>query len=1328
MRITSLTVVALMAAVTLCGAQENPITNGGFEELDEEGNPVDWEILGRARAVTDARSGDYAMLLERRPGDVGECGLNRVWEPHSGEQGTMLTQLKGGVRFWYRADEASDPTGLRFFVIPMSADPFENTGEPRARFTIPAHHIGDGQWHQGLLAYDFTDSDDVKWVHISPRVVGERVRLLLDDIEWVESVGPLPSIVSVSLEETPGKEGDECVVTAHVKNIGDETVDVGIASIELPRGLAAEGGPMRNVAALKPDEDAQLSWRVSGRRADRGRIGVKFTAADREAFGLLEYAPELEVVGLLAEEFIIAPRRHARVTLRLRNTGHAFVRDVETELRPGVPLSVAPELRRRSVDLIAPQTEAEVGWDVTADRQTPHAVARAVVSAANAEGDRAQTSFVVGGAFDAAETGGAQITVTTAREHALIANDRVRMVFPRSEFGYGIGLVQRRVEDRWQTVGKLPRLTRLVTQPPDGMPSEHLVYAQEAREAPGPEAETPEMAARRLELVATLTDAAGVTWTITQRVRLRPGADRIGLELTARPDGRALVCALDGPMLYAGEGAPAGTRRLDAIFPGLEWLVEGEDSSSDLDIAADHPHRIRRVPHPHMVTIPLMTARLAPPEGPEAIVALMWDHLRPYHAELNRPSAIFASPDRFEGRAATLMGLFAPSMPEYIDMNRLTAHTPLEVAAGAEVRLAAEVMVRDAEPTDTALEGMREWFAVHGAPEPRPMPHGETWRDAVSFSMQAYLHSLWIAEEERWWPYLGGPALHRRPHWSAAFLYDMRRCLDGCEEGPTREAVRERYERVVELSGLQPMADDAGFDYAGPASRLFRRADDAAALIGRQGEDGSWRFRTRIETHGIFKGKDYSELGPDGAAEVGTCARSAWTVLKFARMTGDKAAREAGLKALEFMDRFEVPRAAQVWEIPVHTPDILASSDACEAYLEGYLLTGDRAYLDKAVYWAWTGLPFVYMWDVEGFEFLRYASIPVYGATWFQGSWFGRPVQWNGMRYAYALMQLAPHDDSLDWARIARGITISCMYQQSTEDDDLALWPDGISAIDGRIIPWMFSPRAILKNVYGEMGLQPTPVTATARVGLDDIHITATGSITDAAFDVGTVSFRVTYTPPQTGYVVLSNVTRPERVRVNGVTAPEVALPSEAEAPCWRHIDYAGLLELRLDGTGEHHVEVAGVTWRESSIRAQTVTDINFNFAEDTEGWRATHQIAPLRVVGGILHTASEGVDPYMVRGNCEIPAESVGQLRIRMALEPGLPTSAQFFWTTADDPVMDEPKSRRFEVIADGEFHEFVVPLADHPRWRGTITSIRLDPTAGDPQGWVRIDYIRGE
>ena len=60
--------------------------------------------------------------------------------------------------------------------------------------------------------------------------------------------------------------------------------------------------------------------------------------------------------------------------------------------------------------------------------------------------------------------------------------------------------------------------------------------------------------------------------------------------------------------------------------------------------------------------------------------------------------------------------------------------------------------------------------------------------------------------------------------------------------------------------------------------------------------------------------------------------------------------------------------------------------------------------------------------------------------------WVGLPVQWVGGVYAYALTTLAPHDKSLDWNHLARGILISAEQQQ---------YPDGqvdflAVAIEGR--------------------------------------------------------------------------------------------------------------------------------------------------------------------------------------------------------------------------------------------------------------------------------------
>ena len=96
----------------------------------------------------------------------------------------------------------------------------------------------------------------------------------------------------------------------------------------------------------------------------------------------------------------------------------------------------------------------------------------------------------------------------------------------------------------------------------------------------------------------------------------------------------------------------------------------------------------------------------------------------------------------------------------------------------------------------------------------------------------------------------------------------------------------------------------------------------------------------------------------------------------------------AGLKTLEFMQRFRTPRGAQTWEAPLHTPDILASGHPVWAYVRAYQLTGDRGWLAEARRWAISGLPFVYQWSNR--PIMVYATTPVYGATIWQGpNWIG---------------------------------------------------------------------------------------------------------------------------------------------------------------------------------------------------------------------------------------------------------------------------------------------------------------------------------------------------
>ncbi len=226
---------------------------------------------------------------------------------------------------------------------------------------------------------------------------------------------------------------------------------------------------------------------------------------------------------------------------------------------------------------------------------------------------------------------------------------------------------------------------------------------------------------------------------------------------------------------------------------------------------------------------------------------------------------------------------------------------------------------------------------------------------------------------------------------------------------------------------------------------LGARRREVQAILARQQADGSFRYSGKYR-RGHFE--DTSS---------GWCALPAVQLLEYARVTGDRESLEAGLRTLDYMKRFRTPRGAQVWELSLHTPDILASARLVQAYVRGFELTGRRDYLDEARRWALSGLPFVYQWSEK--PLMLYATTAVYGATNFRAPlWIGRPVQWCGLVYAYSLALLAPHDDTLDWAHVARGILISGEQQQYSDGKDIGLLPDSIDLATQQRYAYQINP------------------------------------------------------------------------------------------------------------------------------------------------------------------------------------------------------------------------------------------------------------------------------
>ncbi|RIK81459.1 MAG: hypothetical protein DCC68_08580 [Planctomycetota bacterium] len=259
---------------------------------------------------------------------------------------------------------------------------------------------------------------------------------------------------------------------------------------------------------------------------------------------------------------------------------------------------------------------------------------------------------------------------------------------------------------------------------------------------------------------------------------------------------------------------------------------------------------------------------------------------------------------------------------------------------------------------------------------------------------------------------------------------------------------------VPELPRIVPggahIRNDSIYFASGRAEEWLRQAKaEIARHIAAQQPDGSYRY------DGPYRRGHFENTAS------GLCATHAARLLELAHLTGNKEALAAGVRTLDYMKRFRVPRGAQTWEVPLHTPDLLGSAYLVWVYVRGYELTGDKSYLAEARRWALSGMPFVYQWSDR--PVMAYSTIAVLGATnWQAPYWIGLPVQWVGGVYAYALGLLAPHDATLDWRNVARGILIAARQMQYPDGPNAGTLPDSFALSEQERRPWNINPCALV--------------------------------------------------------------------------------------------------------------------------------------------------------------------------------------------------------------------------------------------------------------------------
>ena len=704
--------------------------------------------------------------------------------------------------------------------------------------------------------------------------------------------------------------------------------------------------------------------------------------------------------------------------------------------------------------------------------------------------------------------------------------------FVKNPFGYGPIVVMVRKESEWIPVAVLTShalLTRII-----GRELVEKVYL-----IPG----EVEVGDTQLKFTCVDVDSRGVGWVFESCWKLLN--ESIESEVNIRSSETSLVSHFSVTM-YAGE-LSFGSSKDEALFPGLEWLVTGENSSSTLDIAS--PSNLRNAPHPLKVTVPLMAVRKN-----DVLVAILWNPHYLWDGSHNMVSPEFASPNWIEGQDNHMLRLFVPTVPDWVLENEDEAFKPYKLTPDKHLSISFIVYAAN---SDTVLDAVREWIRVYGLPKP-VMPRSLV--EELRVSMKAYLRSLW--SPGKGWSHASG--WKPQPYPGYALLLWLTSLV---EENPSlRSELRERFHEAVkialELRGAGYIASGEGCHIPGwqlPFHVGYLREGLGYLrtyiyhIILSQGEDGEWGFQPNERTR---------VLGKPGARVVGLTATMAAEVLRWARMTGDKSALEAGLRALEAMKRYRVPRGAQSWEIPLHTPDILAAAKAIEAYLEGYIATGNREYLDAARYWAYAGLPFIYLWSVSERPVMLYASIPVYGATFYKSPvWIGRPVQWCGLVYAYQLLRLSKYDGDFPWRRIGEGILASGMHQQVVEGRWAGTYPDSWDLILNREYGPFINPETIVKCTLFLLDLDPDLQTAILSSPRGAVHLTTPARILDARLNGDTIEVQLTYFKGTSVYLLIN-------VEARAVYKDSTALPllrdHEVRGDYWRVIPGFTLIRATL--------------------------------------------------------------------------------------------------------------------------------------------------------------------
>ena len=544
--------------------------------------------------------------------------------------------------------------------------------------------------------------------------------------------------------------------------------------------------------------------------------------------------------------------------------------------------------------------------------------------------------------------------------------------------------------------------------------------------------------ASSMTATAIFKDSGGAEWTAV-RTFIAAHNNAVNVTTSIRVTEDRQIVQMPWITLFPGLGS-FSEHKTQALLAGVEYLVD-EPSSDTKDFAPQKADR--RIVNDYKLCFPLMAI-----SHKKKWLSLSWDYNK-------FPATIFDSPDRQFHSGGHLFALWSPGPQQKRTENEFDIHEAFPIYKNIPLKLEATIAVGDND--DTVVSAIADYVERNPLP---PLPvYEDGFQGALSLMAHGWLDSVVHVGDQWRHAYTRGTSHPPRTVFDAIVLMDYI-----AQKTTDKELAKRLLDCIAKtLPAIQPKEYGTSIthNYQNLFSFLYQSAGEewlkavtvhANYNLDRLRADGSYPYRP---------------LPPDVKLNYGTThwadhangltATSLMGSARFVLASANPSFREKYLKTLDRVFacyRNDVPRGAQTWEIPMHSPDILGSAYMLVLATNAYKISGDPKYLKEAEYWALTGIPFVYL--VNPVEHLNpkglYATIAVLGATfWTAANWIGLPVQWCGAVYRNALYEYL---DILDnptkhafWKKIADGITITGLqftYQKrdGDPDDEIGLLPD----------------------------------------------------------------------------------------------------------------------------------------------------------------------------------------------------------------------------------------------------------------------------------------------